>query len=293
MELENVRHLNGTQYWDCEEDGSLRGGLEFVHRGPLKGQDLLDSLDELHEHLNSYSTSSITSVRTSVHVHIDTTDMSVSAMRAFLALCVAFEPILFAMSGEKRHGNPYCQSISGMAGTIRSFLNGHLDEEDLPHRWEKYTSINLTRLGDLGTYEFRMMEGTNDMERVISLIALLSQIKKVAISLNFRGVNSLINRFLPMANTIMSELVDTIPVEHLGNIRKSRDIVAGISQLRRVLSVGKHGVNINGYVEAPTVRLKEPLKDMPGVDKIPAVMANKLFGNKVSDFVVEADLEKL
>lgn len=289
MELEHVRSLNGTPFWVCEHDGSLRNGMEFIHAEPVKGQGVIDSLAVLGEHLDRYDDSIVTSVRTSVHVHIDVRDLNEDERRAFLALCVVFEPLLYGLSGDKREGNPYCQTITGLRSHLRMALQGSMDFVDFSHIWEKYTSINLTRLHDLGTFEFRTLEGTTDMGRVLNFINVVTHIKELAV--DYGDLAAVTDSFLPEASSILPAIIAQIPNEYLCNVSDTKDVSAGISNLRRVL--GLTTPTVRGYEPTTSVKLKKELGEMPGIVEIPATMAKKLFGKNASKFVVKEDLEKI
>lgn len=150
-------------YWKSVEDGSLRNnGIEFVSC-PLSGHNIDYGLAELDYILKSFEPS--WSVRTSIHVHVNVSSMTVKQYITLIALYAFFEDVLFSFVDSKRKGNPYCYPITS--------LNPHdvgLAEE------LKYCSLNTGATARYGTIEFRHLEGTSDIQKIRRWVQVCSKL---------------------------------------------------------------------------------------------------------------------
>src|SRR5699024_2325499 len=152
------------------------------------------ALAEIERVLKTYDKLSF-SERTSVHVHLDVSDLEQTHRGTLFALYIIFEESLYNYVGRNREDNNYCtkvaRSITGEA-TLQSFVVGELDggliklfrngEYYRTLAIQKYAALNLTRLGDLGTFEFRHHWGTCSSSRIQEWCKLILSLKEWVIN---------------------------------------------------------------------------------------------------------------
>lgn len=175
-ELEGVRHPKPYGSFNCIQDGSLRNhGYEFVS-SPLSSATALKAFAELHEHLTFYDKEDPFSIRTSTHVHVNVLGMEMKQVRNFVLLYALFEEFFFTLVKPARRDNIHCVPLT------ETYLPS-IYKKDLKHyvsAWHKYTALNLKRIPDLGTIEFRHMHGTGDVEEMRAWLHVLENLWKLA-----------------------------------------------------------------------------------------------------------------
>lgn len=286
-----MSRLRGSRYWSSIPDGSLRdNGVEFVHTNPTCGTDLTNSLKEMQAFLDTQP-SVDTSVRCSVHVHVDVRDMSIEERRVFLLLCMLYEGFLYTISGEKRRGNPYCTSLNGLADLINVML---IDDQTMNNPpWEKYTAVNLGRLHDLGTFEFRSLEGTTDMNRVMSYINCVTSIRELAREIGtLDALKSWLPRCLVEARNKVFVQSDKY-VHYYWDALPSDLNVDGVYAL-----LFPSNLTIDNVAEAETVTLKNVKRiynnyGIRNIYELPVTTAKQLFGDDILSYVVTRHHYKL
>lgn len=173
IEVEVEQHdINNRPHaaWVVKEDGSLRNnGAEYVS-APIKASDAPAMLDNLFTH--SLSPSCSFSMRTSIHVHLNASDMNIQQMQAVVLLYTVFESVFYNYAGRGRAKNIYCVPIT------QTDLLTYFQEQQLRFKWQKYTGLNLLRLMDLGTIEFRHLAGTSDPERITNWIGIICRFRE-------------------------------------------------------------------------------------------------------------------
>lgn len=161
-------------HWVVKEDGSLRNnGAEYVS-SPIAASDAPAMLDNLFNLALSKDCSF--SMRTSIHVHLNALDMTVQQMQAVVFLYTVFEPVFYNYAGRGRQKNIYCVPIA------QTDLLTYFQEQGLRFKWQKYTGLNLLRLLDLGTIEFRHLAGTSDPERIANWIGIICRFRDFVIN---------------------------------------------------------------------------------------------------------------
>lgn len=193
IETENLRRedAEGLRSWRSVSEGSI-SGYELVLRGPLYGSSLFMALDELRPLSQRINEANVFSERTSVHVHIDIRDMTWVQVMNFITLSVMFEPVLFKYVAPHRSGNHFCWSFLDCQGLVtelkavnryansspealRSSISNHFSVDST-----KYSGINLSSIARYGSLEFRMHEGTMNVNSIIRWINILLSIKNYA-----------------------------------------------------------------------------------------------------------------
>lgn len=166
----NTPALNNAE-WRVTRDGSLRNyGVEFVSnilypyqvRSSL--QTLLPVLDR-----GTYSW------RSGIHVHVECADMSAEQLRSMAQLYAVMEPLIFAWEGTNRQESRFCVPwYTAPRGVHEMFTAINSNDADLIsmslNSFGKYTSLNMIPLTRQGTVEFRHMQTTGDLDKIIEYV---------------------------------------------------------------------------------------------------------------------------
>lgn len=199
VEVEQLVNPSRVTYWNLKEDGSLRNnGKEFVSL-PIRGASVeyaLTLLDEALHKVPGMQGHEFTE-RTSVHVHMNVRDMTPSQIASFVLLYLACEPLLYEFAGGKRHKNIFCIPVNQTTLHLElfSFFTGVEKSKsrsvfELASSWSKYTGFNLLPIIEdtLGTIEFRHLEGTSDVKRILTWINLILCMKNYAIASSYEFI---------------------------------------------------------------------------------------------------------
>jgi hypothetical protein len=158
-EIEGVVGTPCFDFFDTTKDGSLRHeGLEFISE-PLGKEALLTAFTTLHDELELFEVPEGNfSPRTSTHVHINCRPLEEEQVKTLLLLYALYEEYFFLVVSPARRGNIHCVPLT------ETHLPGlyHTNLSSLVNRWHKYTALNLVPLCNLGTVEFRHLQGTGD-----------------------------------------------------------------------------------------------------------------------------------
>ena len=173
------------------EDGSLRdGGVEAITR-PMYSKFVPEKLDVFFKHFGI--TPANYSERCSIHVHVNCQDLTQEEVKSVCMLYQITERLLFSFVGNEREESIFCAPWS-QCGIQYGMLDDTIDGAS--RRWMKYTALNLLPLQDKGTIEFRHLEGTCDVGRIVTWLNLIGslfayakantpeQIKNVVMNIN-------------------------------------------------------------------------------------------------------------
>lgn len=178
VEIENVLKYNQVSpYWTMIEDGSLRNqGREFI-TPPIRAWRIEQALSTL---FNQEINKDIDfSERTSIHIHMNIRTLTVKQLEALVVTYLVFEKVLFNYVGNDRYNNIFCVPI--VETDIGENLFDLITNQKLNIDWQKYTALNLLPILQKGTIEFRHMNGTEDIKRIITWINLILSLKKFAL----------------------------------------------------------------------------------------------------------------
>jgi hypothetical protein len=168
VEVEGAGLPRNVPGFSVVREGSLRpvegeDGREYVFSRPV-GYD--QSMGNLQVLKNLLDVSPIVqfSNRTSIHVHVNVTDLTVSEWFTFLFLWVVYEDAFINFCGNERKGNLFCLSsrdAEGLMFALEEFaFNGvihNLNDE------VRYSAVNTAATNKYGSVEFRSMRGTMDL----------------------------------------------------------------------------------------------------------------------------------
>ncbi|MCI0560495.1 MAG: hypothetical protein MN733_18565 [Nitrososphaera sp.] len=207
IEVENVNlskynealASSGYHIWNPKPDHSLRNnGLEFVSI-PMKGAMVHKALYFLAEVLGPKIDFS---PRTSVHVHINVRDMTISQIASLGVVYAAVERLLFKWVGKGRATSIFCvplyetHDLQGLFAAAMTLFNQPVSF--------KYSALNFNTtcrnsgLPLYGTVEFRHLYGTLDANTIIDWINLIFCIKKFVMK---RDLGSIVKQVCSLNTT--------------------------------------------------------------------------------------------
>lgn len=173
VEVENysVRRHPNNNVWIMKGDGSLRNnGVEWITL-PIAARWTPSALDDLLT--ASFSEECCFSPRTSIHIHLDMQQYQTHEVMDVVLLYTMLEGLLYKFTGRGRIKNIYCVPVFDTSLLKHQAATGHIGVTT--EQWSKYSGLNLCRLRDLGTLEFRHMHGTFDVRKVSIWIRLLTK----------------------------------------------------------------------------------------------------------------------
>lgn len=171
--------------WQLKGDGSLRNGVEYVTRGPVKHDRVEAVVGSLKSYLDTYNPRLHInmSYRCSTHLHINVQHLTFQEVLSFVALFTLFEkPLVVRYGGDLRRSNNFCMMLSE-ADWLSNYLRRVYTTDnmrDLQTDAIRYGSINLKAVADYGSVEFRFMRGTVDAGEVNGLASKLIAMREYA-----------------------------------------------------------------------------------------------------------------
>lgn len=163
--------------WKAISDNSLRNsGAEFINSTGKSTLELMEDFRYLQATLKPKPELDPFSQRTSTHVHVNVCNIAPEQVRTLVLLYALYEELFFAMVHPCRRDNIHCVPLTETAfpKNYRERLDGMLN------MWHKYTALNLKRLTDLGTVEFRHHHGTGDAEELGRWVQVLENLWKLS-----------------------------------------------------------------------------------------------------------------
>ena len=173
VEIEGVGDAKELAGWNIVPDHSLRNqGAEYVSKVGKRVHNLYPMLEQLFSHARAASWQ--TSDRTSIHVHINTQNITMEQLNSLVILYTIFERSLFTFACDERRSNIFCVPLE-YCMTVGNHSMRHLVDNTA-----KYAAMNLHAVREKGTVEFRQMSTSFDEEKVFLWVLLLALIKRAA-----------------------------------------------------------------------------------------------------------------
>jgi hypothetical protein len=155
-EIEDIKDFSDVTGVVIETDDSLRNNGREFKSPPSNFDKTIKTFDNLFASLKLGKEPF--SERTSTHVHVNVSHLSLNAARQLVLTYALLEPVLFAFVGKARQDNIYCVPLNYtyLPSTYKLAFDG------LHGKWHKYTAFNILPASTLGTVEFRHLYGTKD-----------------------------------------------------------------------------------------------------------------------------------
>ena len=167
---------NKHVYWKADSDGSLKiYGIELIS-SPLSGEGIDYALLELERLFSGKSV--LWSHRTSVHVHVNVSDLMIQDLHSLVGLYALFEEHFFNRVAEIRRHNPYCYPITLINPEAVKVI------DDI-----KYCALNIGVVKKYCTVEFRHHHGTDDWKLLRRWIQICVKLVNFVERLRSSGVN--------------------------------------------------------------------------------------------------------
>jgi len=183
-----------ADFWTYHEEGSLKdNGAEYVFSNPIFGSDAYNALEWLVSHAKDSKWKC--TKRTGIHVHLDVRDLTVPQFAGMSLLYAALEPILYHWIGDGRASSHFCiplyRADQALQGACRILSAAHLDAVDegsqsaleVSEHFQRYAGYNLQALHKFGSVEFRQLQTTHDLQRIVDWINIVMSLKAAAYKL--------------------------------------------------------------------------------------------------------------
>lgn len=188
LEIEGVSNTVRLQYPGVTftEDGSLRNGLDGETRGieAITKPITIASVDHaLTGLLQKYGiTGANYSDRCSTHVHFNVNPLTWEQLAGVCLVYQTVERLLFGYVANERENNIFCVPWYQCNLSYKVVNLIKTDATTAIRRWQKYTALNLLPVDTQGSIEFRHLEGTCDVKRIVNWISLLAKVFEYAIN---------------------------------------------------------------------------------------------------------------
>lgn len=262
--------------WRTEHDGSLRGHYpdqccEYVLDKPIPWGRVKLSLEVLKEQLDKAEKVNF-NYRTSVHVHYNVQEFTTVQTMNLIYTYTLLESMLMNFCGEGRVNNRFCLRVRDAEGIIpilqeafstnlNSFLR--LDENKA-----RYSSLNICAIKKYGSVEFRGMQGTADIERLLTWITAIDNLGTFA--KNQESPSSIYNEFVD-ARTKKDFIKKVLP--DVWESFFNEDLIDEVD-LSFSLSIDlpfSYAANCKKYIEKP-VEIPQPIQ----IDPLPPGIAEAI-----------------
>ena len=199
LEMEHILPLKEERppLWSNIEDGSLRErGTEFLSL-PLPAKHVKLALFILQQYLNRIAKRSPNfSWRTSSHIHANVQTLTIARFLFLIRLYLVFEFIIYAIVSPDRQTSNFCVPLyeSHLDKVLgNAFSQGNKASLRALHNiWPKYAGLSIFRLFDLGTVEFRHLQGTQDIPLLITWSNIILSLYNAAERLEIDNTDVLI-----------------------------------------------------------------------------------------------------
>lgn len=192
------------RHWNVKEEGSLRGGWEFVL--PRPRNDLTEPLKELQGFLEKTQKTKY-SIRCSTHIHVNI--LSYTQFQLFKAIFLYYlvEDLLVQTQGPLRQGNLFCLRMSDAHGVYSGLYTAILTEEFLGSFSQgnmKYGALNLAAPMRFGSVEFRFFRPM-EPQKIGQWASLLSNLLEYGAQSDFPKLLAMLDKgdCLQFLNTVL------------------------------------------------------------------------------------------
>jgi hypothetical protein len=173
--------------WDHHADDSLRNvGREYILKRPLVMKEFKLALKEFETKTKGIKfLTPAETFTTSVHTHLNIQHDNFQTFGNFLTIYSLVENFLVRFAGANRRSNLFCLPIIDAEVTFENIMKMMVNIEKKnfnsmiwPEDTTKYGALNLYAIGQYGSFEIRLLEGTTDVERIENWVELLFSIMK-------------------------------------------------------------------------------------------------------------------
>ena len=296
VEAEQVSsHLNvGVPMWQVTTDNSLRNnGREFI-TPPVTPQTARDALITLFSGFKKHPVEF--SWRTSDHVHLNMRQDRVQHVMNLILFYTLFEDSLFSFVGDERRQSNFCVPVSETAANtyISGILTGHSHLPDLCNYWQKYTALNVRPLcyndhaghpneqSGKGTIEFRHLEGTQDVSKILNWINLILCLQRASRATTISDLQDRIlgittrAHYVNLLEEVFQDHAKLLPVKEFRRILYSsvayaKECFCPIPNIEKLIKASKD--KVTGLSEMIKIRTRN--KPQPSEEELKLAMKKK------------------
>ena len=172
-----------NEIWDTKRDGSLRGGMdgqEYIFNQPLPITKVKEELEKFVAHFDPKYVAD--SFYAGTHLHVNVQDLTMRELLCYISAYLILENILVKWCGETREGNHFCLRTEDADYLVKLLRNMVLNDSSLNFDPDlRYSSMNIMSVCKFGSLEFRALNSSLDVERMMTWATVLHNIKKQAI----------------------------------------------------------------------------------------------------------------
>jgi len=186
IELEGMRgDVSPPPRWFGTGDGSLRnGGIEYVSQGAQPIASLATGIARIYDNIERYGL--VRTIRTSIHVHANVSNLTMRQLQGILTLYCLMEPTLMRLCGPFREENIFCVPWYRSDSEVRVWSRV-VAQTPVRARMEasgfcKYSALNLLPLTRFGTIEFRMAPVWNTVTEALRWLGMIDAMMEYGIA---------------------------------------------------------------------------------------------------------------
>lgn len=169
--------------WNIIGDASLRNGFELTTKPGFRVGDIDKYLDDFKKYVDCFNLQH--SIRTSFHVHVNATCLTLEEIYAVLAAFWLLEDYLVELNGVERKGNLHCLRL-GDADNLRDIVLREIRTKQFFRTWrqeDRYAAQNLHALSKFGTVEYRFIRGLHEPDLMKMWVINLHNMVEAAVGL--------------------------------------------------------------------------------------------------------------
>lgn len=225
-----------TVYWKSELDGSLRDGVEYVLKRPIAISKVVDALVELRDLFTAYGSHLMFSHRTSIHVHVNVTNMELYALKKFIFLSYMLDTVFSKIGGREIKGNRFALRMKDAMGIYYALQDLFRNNNVPDNNQAKYSIINICPITKYGSVEFRAMHGNMDIKAIDSWCQLLVSLRNE--SAKFKTIEEIYNLALSspsglLETTIPKDVLEFFKYDGITqDVQDNISLLAGLHTLR-------------------------------------------------------------
>lgn len=258
VEVENIPHPPTPSWgWALKADGSLRNhGVEYVSH-PMPAHEIRNALGYIFDILPKTRSFS---QRTSIHCHVNVRDLELDQAKHVVLLYCLFENLLFTYVGKDRHSNIFCAPVN--ESHVIHPMYGFGNFAEYVGNWSKYTALNICPISTFGTFEFRQMHGTDDIDKLVNWCNILTRLVDHGSTLSFKQIKSLL--LTEASEVAVYRMVRDFfgpASEHLDFSNLLEDVSNGLCQVRQMVHSIEHKSIFRKELDSP-FSLWKPKEDI-------------------------------
>lgn len=219
-----------SDVWSTKDEGSLRGGKEYVTKYPIFCDTLLkDRIEYVTKRVDTPKAKvDYKSDRTSVHIHKNVTKFTTSQVWAICTAYWLLENVLFKYCGDSRESNSFCLRLKDAEGLMKQALLDFSYEKpfgSLRAELLKYAGLNIATIYRLGSLEFRGMKGSVDPQEIYNWTIGINHLCEKT-RLQFSNPEEIMDWYFKNGPTKLIDLLLFNPIKNeINKIKKVNDLV--------------------------------------------------------------------